>query len=256
VHEDRQEPIHERLSNPTPHHRMAAKVDRKRNADKAYTPQITALGIQKGLERGAEDVFHRLHHGPKDIAVVVDPATEKEDHEIVEQTTKRLLKSQKPLGISDKAWEKVQRVQLEVCQRMKAGSNPDEESYEDEVSSPSPLSAGFPQLEAVSEGSPDSAGDFSAQELISPAETPNPMSTSSNTFSASAQPPMSARTVSSAATRSTTPQISEAGIFTGKVKMKDFLAPRGEQQPEMSPSSSVFAAGTPLEEVLILDEKE
>jgi len=247
VHEERTQELHTRLANPTPRARMVARVESKKDAEKAYTPQITVRGVQKGFERGAENVFHRLHHGPKEIAVFTDPGTEKEEHEVVQHTTDRLMKCVKPIGISESAWEKVKQTQQITCEDVMSKRRAEE--LEREIS-PSPASAGF--LADVPFGGSPSTDMFSPRvgSLISPSEPRIFSARSSAPGSVSAQPPFSARTVSSAATRSTTPA---GAVFS--TKGKDFPAERDDDIPgdvfrsQVSPSSTAFQVVSPGEGV-------
>jgi len=112
VHADHQD-VGTRLNAPAGHQRIVAKSATMNEADAEleFHPQITVRGVQKGFERGAENCFHRLHHGPKDKATTVDPGTEKEEYDVVVKTTERLMKSRKPIGLSDRAWLKVKSTQ-------------------------------------------------------------------------------------------------------------------------------------------------
>jgi len=95
--------------------RLAMPIERTQSAPsvgmKDYTPQITAKGMQKGFERGGESVFHRLLHGPKDDAVLVDPGTEKDELSIVQNTTDRLMKSRTPIDMTEAEWDKMKQSQ-------------------------------------------------------------------------------------------------------------------------------------------------
>merc|ERR1740133_164760 len=93
--------------------RMAAKGEAPTSTT-SNTPQITVRGIQKGFERGAENVFHRLHHGPPHKAVFVDPSTEKSEDECVKKATVTLMKSRKPIGLSESAWLRVKQTQQSI----------------------------------------------------------------------------------------------------------------------------------------------
>lgn len=208
-------------------------------------PSITVLAIQKGFQRGAENIFHRLHHGPKETSCLVDPGTEKDEYETVQHVTKRLMMSRQPMGVSEQNWSKVQKTQQQNCEAVLANRRTKE------------LSAGIsPGVGSAAGGTPSSTAFdiFSgSQELTSPLLSSRPMSSRSNNFSVAGQQPFSARTVSSQATRATTPggvdptmMLAGAGQNLGKMKGTPGDAPGDVFRTQVSPSSSAFQA-TPEE---------
>jgi len=243
VHEDQQD-IGTRLANPTPHHRMTAKVESKMEADKEYTPQITVRGVQKGFERSGENVFHRLHHGPVDKATSVDPSTEKTEDDLVHHTTKNLMKCRKPLGISQKAWAKVKQTQQAESEDLIAKRR--NEDLEREWGSPT--STGFPgdlqygtpsHIDIFSPGAPNSLDGGAV-----PLESARSNAAAS---SVAAQPPYSARSAaSSSATRATglTTPGGGVGVFSGKLRASFDKRDSGK----LSSSSTAFPLTSPLEE--------
>lgn len=110
VHQDGKE-WHDRLHLGTPTHKLVGKVERKKNCQRPTKPQITVRGIQHGIERGPNDIYHRLHHGPPEIATHKDPNIDMAAEEAVAQLTAKLEKSAKPVGIGESSWSKVKAVQ-------------------------------------------------------------------------------------------------------------------------------------------------
>jgi len=222
VHADIQQDIGTRLHCHSPRGKFCMKQDHN-EAEEEHThmPAITVLAIQKGLQHGAENVFHRLYHGTREVSCLVDPGTEKDEYETVQHVTKRLMMSRQPMGISEKNWSKVKKTQQQNCEAMLANRRVEELAA---GISPSVASGFLPDQYQVVGGTPSSVDLFSgSQELASPMMMSAPHSSRSNNFSVAGQPPFSARTVSSQATRAemgsarTTPGAVDP---TGKIRVQ------------------------------------
>jgi len=142
VHENSQDGG-QRLATARPAHRVPEKERKPQpepaNKEPEFVPQITVRAVQKGLERAGCSIFHRLHHGPPEKALFVDPGTEISEDATVHHQTKHVMRCKKPHGLNSKSWDKVKHEQQ--C------------NYEDminrrkglDVDSPSPASTGFPE---------------------------------------------------------------------------------------------------------------
>jgi Ca2+-binding EF-hand superfamily protein len=147
-----------RLMNTRPAHRILDSQKREEQGDpgrkvtvnepeappvEEFVPQITVRGVQKGLERAGCSIFHRLHHGPPETAVFVDPGAEISEDAVVHHQTKHVMRVKKPIGLNAKSWEKVKTEQYanfdEMVARRKDG----------DADSTSPASTGFPDDGAV-----------------------------------------------------------------------------------------------------------
>jgi len=212
VHEDHQD-YSERLSNRRPMDRMAAKAEAPKESN---TPQITVRGIQKGFERSAENVFHRLHHGPPHKAVFVDPSTEKSEDDCVKKTTQTLMKSRKPIGLSESAWLRVKQTQQGIHDDLMEKRR--QEEIENEMNAQSPEdSVGM---------SPMSLDIFSHSELVSPG---------------GGKPPLSAR---SAATTAAPSSVGRASVsFSDMPPTGSGLATPVESEPVGSGSRKTSTGG-------------
>jgi len=247
AHEDEQD-IGTRLAFPTPHERMTAKVESKKEGDKEYTPQITVRAIQKGFERSGESVFHRLHHGPVNTATTVDPSTSKSDDHQVHHTTKNLLKCRKPLGISEKAWEKVKQSQQATSEGLIAKRR--NEDIEREWGSPGSADIFSPEsTQHCSAGSPSIQGDMFSpgSPSIAPLESARSTAAASSVL---AQPPYSARSASSSATRATglTSPGGGVGAFSGKLRASFDKRDSDSVRGKLSPASPAFPMMSALED--------
>jgi len=212
VHENIQQDIGTKLMQKDERGKFCKK-ELANDAEEEHThmPAITIRAVQRGLERGAESVFHRLHHGPKESACLVDPNTEKDEYETVQHVTKRLMNSRQPVGISKKNWIKVQKTHQKNCElamiekrrkdALSAGVSPE-------------VGAGF-LGDQLAGGTPSSVDIFSG--LLEANSPPN--TSRSNNFSVAGQPPFSARTASSQGTRATTPGgVDPLTSFAGQTK--------------------------------------
>merc|ERR1719359_1903397 len=132
-----------KLSKPPTHTRVPTSISKEQEDGLCnYTPQITVRGIHKGFERGTENVFHRLHHGPRETAVYPDPDVNKEDHQVMLHMSSRLMKSRRPIGVSKESWRKVTETQTIACQDMMTKRKQEQKERSLDVGM-SPGSAGY-----------------------------------------------------------------------------------------------------------------
>merc|ERR1719247_2072331 len=87
-----------------------------------HTPQITVRGLQIGIDRGAADVFHRLHHGPGEDATTPDPCLQLSEEEAMKRLSSKLQQAAKPMGITKSCWAKVKASQGGLRQSLEDGT--------------------------------------------------------------------------------------------------------------------------------------
>lgn len=255
VHDDRKDSLKDhKKANPERSHRTPQASSKEQEDGRCwYTPQITVRAIQKGFERGTENVFHRLHHGSRDTAVFQDPDFTEAEHEVIKHTTGRLMKSRRPLGVSAESWRKVKEAQSIACNDTVTKYERGEAERNLQMS-PSPDSTIFTTVDMAggSETSPRSNQDmFSPRPRQESPNAPLYSARSNATASTSAQPPMSTRTASSSATRATTPGTSDPiMLLAGKAKGQ---LSGDKQRFQPSPSSSAFQAPSSREDFSPMD---
>lgn len=163
-----------RLMNTRPQHKIPER-ERKPQPQQVtpqveeFTPQITVRGVQKGFDRAGCSIFHRLHHGPPETALFVDPGNDIDDDKIVHHQTKHVMRVKKPVGISLGSWEKAKFEQQCSYNDMMKNTN----LSKDTLGSPSPASTGFPEDEAGQQSSPDGSSLYTPNQFSAHGGTPN-----------------------------------------------------------------------------------
>jgi len=134
----------DRLAVLRPAHRIPESERREEpveyNPVPQFVPQITVRGVQKGMERAGQNIFHRLHHGTPDVANFVDPGVELHEDALVYHTTKHVLRAKKPVGLGEKNWAKVKHEQQCTYEDMIEKRRAAKEDFEG-----SPASTAFPE---------------------------------------------------------------------------------------------------------------
>lgn len=234
------------LSAPEKHTRVPKSTSKEQeDAVCGYTPQITVRGIQKGFERGTENVFHRLHHGPLEVAVYPDPDVNKDAAEEMLHVTSRLMKSRRPIGVSKESWRKVTETQTIACQEMLEKRKREQHERDLELkTSPTLSQGGYGYASSLPGSTP---GGYGGADIFSPRnETGQPNLDMMNSALMRGSHPSSRSGASSQATRTPGSQATPGGFATpGGLEAATGFPPKPSKSPGFSPASSAFPMGSP-----------